>query len=410
MKTLIGPFKQCLTLRGLNDNGALSDDDLEVLENVGILYENGFILDLLAWEQIDRCIYDEKIVLDSAYVLTPGLVDCHTHLCFAGSRAFDYQYRLSGLSYEEMAKRGGGIKYTMSQTRLASENQLLSFMESRLSRHLKRGVTTVEIKSGYGLSASFELAHLRLINQLKSFKSIQTIVPTCLATHVCPPEFQGDSQGYIDSIVRDLLPQVMAENLAKRVDIFVENSAFPLELAKGYLQTCQQMGFDLTIHADQFSNQGAKLAGMLSAKSADHLEVSQKEDLLALQASQVVAVALPGASMGLGCAYAPTRLALDLGLSVAIASDWNPGSAPMGDLLLQASVLGMSTRMSSAEIWAGLTFRPAKSLGLDRVGRIEKAYVADLIAFKADHWQEILYQQGQLLPSMVMVKGECRWF
>jgi imidazolonepropionase len=407
MKTLIGPFKQCLTLSGLQDHGAISDENLEVLENIGILYENGIILAIVSWEDLAQCAYDEKILLEPGYILTPGLVDCHTHLCFAGSRAFDYQYRLSGLSYEEMAKRGGGIKYTMSQTRLATEETLLAFMNARLEKHLRRGVTTVELKSGYGLSAAFELSHLRLINRLKS---PQKIVPTCLATHVCPPEFQGEPQAYLDSIVKLLLPKVLEEGLAKRVDIFVENSAFPSEMARGYLDICQQMGFDLTLHADQFSNQGAKLAAVLGAKSADHLEVSQKDDLQALQAANVVAVALPGASMGLGCAYAPTRMALDLGLSVAIASDWNPGSAPMGDLLLQASVLGMATRMSSAEIWAGLTFRPAQSLGLDRVGKIEVGYVADMIAFKADHWQEILYQQGQLLPSIVMTQGVIKWF
>ncbi len=401
---LIGPFKQVLTLRQLNDHGPLSDEQLEVLEDIGVEINQGKIIALIPWSQRKQG-NAEIICLDQPYILTPGLVDCHTHLCYAGNRAIDYQYRLSGMSYAEMAQRGGGIKYTMKKTREASEGELYRLLKQRIMTHQKRGITTLEIKSGYGLSVADEYLHLKLIQRLQQ-ESQSTIIATCLAAHVCPPEFK-DKEEYLSIIAQELLPKIKAEHLCHRVDAFVEDSAFPANIIKPYLQYAQTLGFDLTIHADQFSSQGSKLAGALKAKSADHLEVSQRDDLEALQKGNVVAVALPGASMGLGCGYAPVRQALDLGLSVAIASDWNPGSAPMGDLMLQASVMGMACRLNSAEIWASMTTRAAKALGVDHlVGKIDIGYQADLLVYDCEQWQDILYQQGQLKPKMVISQGE----
>jgi imidazolonepropionase len=361
---LIGPFKQVLTLRQLNDHGPLSDEQLEVLEDIGVEINQGKIIALIPWSQRKQG-NTEIVCLDHPYILTPGLVDCHTHLCYA---------------------------------------ELYHLLKQRIMTHQKRGITTLEIKSGYGLSVADEYLHLKLIQQLQQ-ESLSTIIATCLAAHVCPPEF-SDKEEYLSMIAQELLPKIKAEHLCHRVDAFVEDSAFPASIIKPYLQYAQTLGFDLTIHADQFSSQGSKLAGDLKAKSADHLEVSQKEDLEALRKGNVVAVALPGASMGLGCGYAPVRQALDLGLSVAIASDWNPGSAPMGDLMLQASVMGMACRLNSAEIWASMTTRAAKALGIDHlVGKIDIGYQADLLVYDCEQWQDILYQQGQLKPKMIIVRG-----
>ncbi len=399
---LIGPFKQALTLRHLKQTGPLSDDDLEVIHDLGLEIDQGKIIKIIPWEQRHQSVVPQ-IHLDKPYVITPGLVDCHTHLCYAGNRAMDYQYRLAGMSYTEMAQRGGGIRYTMAKTREATALELLSLLKKRIISHISKGITTIEIKSGYGLSVEAEYLHLKLINQLKQ-ESHFNLIPTCLAAHVCPPEFK-DKEAYLSLMAKTLLPQLKAEGLCQRVDAFVEESAFPAEIVSDYLKQAQALGFDLTIHADQFSQQGAQLAGALKAKSADHLEVSQQEDLEALKKGDVVAVALPGASMGLGCGYAPVRQALDLGLSVAIASDWNPGSAPMGDLMLQASVMGMACRLNSAELWAGMTVRAAKALGLTGVGQIEMGYRADLLIYDCEQWQDILYQQGQLKPKWVIVNG-----
>lgn len=402
-RRLIGPFKQALTLRGLPNAGPLKDDQLEVIPDAGVLVQGAIITEVGAWSAL-RGRADELEYIDSPLTLTPGLVDAHTHLCFAGSRARDYADRLNGVSYQEIAARGGGIKDTMRATRSASEEELKSLNLERLKRHLRAGVTTVEVKSGYGLSVTQELKQLRAI-QAMSDATPQRLISTCLGAHVPPPEASTPSH-YLDELLTELLPRVRAERLSDRVDAFIEPSAFPVEVARPYLARAQELGFKLTLHADQFERGGAQLASELGALSADHLEASTHADLEALAQAEVTAVALPGASLGLGCGYTPARLALDLGCSLAIASDWNPGSAPMGDLLLQASVLGAAERLSGAEVWAALTFRAANALGLRDVGQLRGGFCADLIAFPTNDYREVLYQQGTLQPARVWCQGE----
>jgi imidazolonepropionase len=419
---LIGPFTQALTLRGLPALGALSDDVLEVINNAGVLISNGRIRRVDEWSVLRtelkgsgveevrvETLFEAKGLSCPPYLtLTPGLVDAHTHICYAGSRARDYADRLNGVSYEEIAARGGGIRDTMRHTRAASEEELFMINLQRLSDHRRRGVTTVEIKSGYGLSVGDELKQLRAIKRLGE-SGVSRVIPTCLAAHVLPPEYrssEGDQhQDYLAEITQSLLPRLRAESLAARVDAFVEPSAFPVEVARDYLQQAKHLGFDLTVHADQFSRGGAKLAGELGALSADHLEASTEEDLLALKRGGVTAIALPGASLGLGIGYTPARRALDLGLSLAIASDWNPGSAPMGHLLLQASLLGAAEKLSAAEVWAGITMRAARALGLTDVGTLQPGHSADMIVFPSSDYREILYQQGMLSPCLTFVQG-----
>jgi imidazolonepropionase len=292
----------------------------------------------------------------------------------------------------------------MRHTRAASVEALATQNLRRLDEHLRRGVTTVEVKSGYGLSVDEELKQLRVIREMGRGRA-QRVIPTCLAAHVPPPEFDRP-ETYLEAIEETLLPQLLAEELTRRVDAFIEPSAFPVEIARPYLQRAQELGFELAIHADQFQRGGARLAAELGALSADHLEAAQEDDLLALKAGGVCAVALPGASLGLGIPFTPARRALDLGLSLAIASDWNPGSAPMGHLLLQASVLGAAERLTSAEVWAGVTHRAADALGLTRVGSIDIGQSADLLAFPVADYREILYHQGMIRPELVWARGE----
>ncbi len=421
-RTLIGPFSQILSLKGLALNGPLADEQLEVISNAAVITNGKKIERVGLWSELKAYADTQSIAIvrmeeifekqgkacPKSLTLTPGLVDAHTHICYAGSRARDYADRLNGVSYEEISARGGGIRDTMRHTRAASEDDLFELNLTRLKQHLARGVTTVEIKSGYGLSVQDELKQLRAIKRL-AHAGLSQVVSSCLAAHVVPPEFKVGSafkhHEYLQVVLNEILPIVKEEKLAQRVDAFVEPSAFPVEIARPYLQNAQAMGFDICVHADQFSQGGARLAAELGAKSADHLEATSTADLQALKAAQVTAVALPGASLGLGIPYTPAREALDLGLSLAIASDWNPGSAPMGHLLMQASVLGAAEKLSAAEVWAGITFRAAHALGLSNTAQISSGFVADMLAFSCDDYREILYHQGMLTPSLVWTQG-----
>ena len=401
MQKLTGPFTQILPLTGLPLKGALKDDQLQIIPGGGVLIEDGLILAVDNFEvlrkhypsaQIDEIIGD--------HVLLPGFVDCHTHICFAGSRAKDYAMRIQGKTYLEIAGAGGGIWDSVTQTRAADEAMLIDLLLKRVERHLAEGVTTIEIKSGYGLSVKQELKQLRAIKQVVS-KTKATLVATCLAAHMLPKDFDGDHKAYLDYILTYLLPVIKEEKLTNRVDIFIEQSAFSTTDALIYLNKATKLSFDLTVHADQFTTGGSEAAVKVGAVSADHLEASGDTEIKLLANSNTVAVTLPGASLGLGMPYAPARKLLDAGACLAIASDWNPGSAPMGDLLMQAAVMSAAEKLSTAEVFAGLTYRAAKALNLTDRGMLAVGKRADLQAYPCDDYREILYQQGKLKPQII---------
>lgn len=403
---LIGPISQILTLSSLPLRGALSDDQLKIISNGGIVIENGKIFDLGNFLEMREKYSDIEIehVAQNAVAL-PGFVDVHTHICFAGNRANDYAMRSNGKTYLEIAQSGGGIWSSVEKTRATSEERLSELTWKRAQRHAAEGVTTIEVKSGYGLNVAEELKMLRAIKNAAE-KSAADLIPTCLAAHMKPKDFSGSAADYLEQITRDLLPIVKAENLAKRVDIFIEETAFSIEEARKYLSEVKKLGFEIAIHADQFSAGGSALAVEFAAFSADHLEVSSDAEISALAKSNVVAVALPGSSYGLGIyKMTPARKLLDKGAILAIASDWNPGSAPMGDLLAQAALFGIYEKLSAAEIFSALTFRAAKALNLSDRGVIEKNMLADLQFYPTDNYQEILYNQGKMKPFAVYKKG-----
>jgi imidazolonepropionase len=398
---LIGPFSQIITLKGLPLKGVLQDDQLHIIPNGGVVVDDGIILAVGDYTKLKVQFPDAAIEhIDYPAVLLPGFVDCHTHICFAGSRAQDYALKLQGKTYLDIARQGGGIRRTVGFTRAATEDELIKSLVERANRHFNEGVTTIEVKSGYGLSVGDELKMLRAIKKADQQCS-PNLIPTCLAAHTIPMEYDGRSSEYLSIIMQDLLPVVKKENLANRVDIFIEETAFSLEEARDYLTYAKALGFRLTVHADQFTPGGAKLAAEMGALSADHLEASGKEDIALLANSETTAVVLPGASLGLGIPFAPARSLLDAGCCVAIASDWNPGSAPMGDLLLQASVLSVYEKLSFAETIAGLTFRAAYALGLSDRGMLEKGQLAHMICFPTNDYREILYHQGKMKPFAV---------
>lgn len=405
MKKLIGPFTQILPLTGLPLKGALKDEQLQIIPQGGVLMEDGLIMAIGDFEQLRSANPSVQVEeIERNHVLLPGFVDCHTHICFAGSRAKDYALRTAGKTYLEIAKAGGGIWDSVTQTRLTDEATLTDMLLKRIQRHLTEGVTTIEIKSGYGLSIDAEIKQLKAIKAAAD-KTHASLVSTCLAAHMLPKDFNGTHQEYLDYIIHGLLPVIKQQRLAGRIDIFIEESAFNSSDALNYLSRAKQMGFEVTVHADQFTTGGSEAAVKARAVSADHLEASTDYEINILAQSDTVAVTLPGASLGLGMPFAPARKLLDTGACVAIASDWNPGSAPMGDLLMQAAVMGAAEKLCAAEVFAGLTFRAASALKLNDRGVLTKGKLADMQAYPCDDYREILYQQGKLKPDRVWAAG-----
>jgi imidazolonepropionase len=402
---LIGPFTQILPLAGLPLKGAIADDQLQIITNGGVLVENGLIINVGDFEKLRKDHPKAEIEeIEDDRVLLPGFIDCHTHLCFAGNRAKDYAMRIAGKSYLEIAKSGGGIWDSVMQTRQASAAELTGLLKQRISRHLAEGVTTIEVKSGYGLNIDQELKQFQAI-KIAADNTLADLIPTCLAAHIKPKDFDGSSSAYLEYILHDLLPKIKQQGLANRIDIFIEESAFSIDEATKYLLAAKQMGFDITVHADQFTPGGSMVAVKVGAVSADHLEASTAQEIKAIAASDTVAVALPGASLGLGVGFAPARELLDAGACLAVASDWNPGSAPMGDLLMQASILSAYEKLTTAETFAGLTYRAAKALNLIDRGTLEKDRLADMQAYPCKNYREILYHQGKLKSTLIWKRG-----
>jgi imidazolonepropionase len=270
---------------------------------------------------------------------------------------------------------------------------------------MKAGTTTIEVKSGYGLNKDSELKILEAISEAQ-LHVVPDLVPTCLAAHILPKDFEGSADEYLDVIINELLPEVKRKKLANRVDIYVDKGAFTVSQAERYLQRAIEMDFDVTVHADQFSKGGGNTAIKIAAVSADHLENSDDEVILQLARSNTIAVALPGSSLGLGESFAPGRKLLDAGASLAMGTDWNPGSAPMGDLLVQASIMGVYEKLSIAEILASITFRSAAALNLNDRGILDTGKLADFSAFPVSDFREIIYNQGRIKPCRIWKGGQ----
>ncbi len=405
---LTGPFRQLITLDKLPLKGPVPDHELEIIHEAGILFENDMIIKTGDFRTIKEELGDSKYELEQierAMVALPGFIDCHTHICYAGSRENDYAKRVSGKSYLEIARQGGGIWDTVIKTRAASIGELQENTAKRGKELLNQGITTAEVKSGYCLNVEGELKMLKAINQANANVLID-LIPTCLAAHIPPKDFDGSPLKYLEIIIKELLPVIKKERLTSRVDIYVEEGAFSLSDADVYLKSAKEKGFDIIIHADQFSVGGSKLAVKYQAISADHLEVSSGEEIKILAQSNVIPVVLPGASLGLGTDFAPARKMLDAGTSLAISSDWNPGSAPMGDLLVQAAIIGAFEKLTIAETLAGITFRAAAALNLSDRGILSRGKKADMVAFDCKNYREILYFQGALKPSKIWKNGQ----
>lgn len=345
----------------------------------------------------------EMIDLADRWV-TPGLIDCHTHLVYGGNRAREFELRLEGASYEEIARAGGGIRNTVKATREASEAELLAGALPRLKSLLAEGVTTVEIKSGYGLNLETELKQLRVARGLGKDLPV-TISNTFLGAHALPPEFEGDSDGYIDAVCA-MMPEVAESGLADVVDAFCENIGFSYDQTKRVFQAARDNGLPVKLHADQLSDlEGAKLAADFGALSADHLEYTSESGAQAMAEAGTVAVLLPGAFYFLRETKQPPLEAFrKAGVPIAIATDSNPGSSPATSLLLMLNMACTLFRMTPEEALLGVTRHGAKALGLQNSrGTLEVGKAADLCVWEIESPAELAYRIG-FNPLVTSVK------
>jgi imidazolonepropionase len=355
-------------------------------------------------------LYASREVVYQGGLITPGLIDCHTHLVFGGDRSAEFEQRLNGVSYAEIAANGGGILSTVSATRNTSEQQLLEQALFRLTPLLAEGVTCIEIKSGYGLNLESEIKMLRVARRLGELLPI-TVKTTCLAAHAVPPEFEGRSDDYIDFVCNTLIPQVAAEGLADAVDAFCEHLAFSPTQVECVFLAAQKAGLPVKLHAEQLSElNGSSLAAKFNALSADHLEYATEADIQAMSQSGTIAVLLPGAYYLLRETQCPPiELFRQYGVPMALASDANPGTSPALSLRLMLNMACTLFRMTPEEALAGVTCHAAQALGLqDTQGTLETGKLANWVHWPVSRPAELAYWLGGQLPTTVVFQGKVR--
>jgi imidazolonepropionase len=351
----------------------------------------------------------ERIDAGSRLVI-PGLIDCHTHLAFAGWRADEFVQRIQGRSYLEIARSGGGILATVRATRAAGENDLVHRAKGFLREMLALGITTVECKSGYGLDEENELKLLQVYRRLAAEQPVR-VVPTFLGAHVIPPEFRARREEYLELLIQRMIPRVARERLAAFCDVFVEDSAYTVSEAREVLRAAAAQGLRAKLHADQLtSGGGAELAVEMDAVSADHLEFISEAGIRAMAGAGVVAVGLPLATVYLNQPPFPARRLIEVGVPVAIATDFNPGSAPSFHLPFALTLACTLLRMTPSEALKGATIHAARAVGLERdVGSLEPGKLADFAVLDASDVDQWLYHLRPNACVMTGVAGDLSW-
>lgn len=391
-------LNQIVTLAGAagKDGRRLKPEDLSLISDGAVAMKDGFVIWVGRTEQLPQEYHSWQSHNLQGHVLTPELVDSHTHIVFGGDRAQEYADRLNGVTYEEIAKRGGGILYTMNQTNFALLEDLYRVAVERVNRLASYGIGTIEIKSGYGLNFESEYELSLLIDRLKkAFAGKVQIFNTYLAAHDVPRTF-ASSAAYLDTVVLPLLEKLAPLKVIDAVDIFHEKNYFTSEDTSRLFQRAKELGIARKIHADELNdNGGAALAVAFEALSADHLLKVSDDGIAKLAGSSTVATLLPGTAFFLGKPLAPARKMLDAGVKVAIASDYNPGSCHCDNVLLVASVSAAQLKLNQAEFWAGLTLNAAHALGLKDQGAVKAGMRARFSLFKAESISHVSYHWGR---------------
>ncbi len=381
----------------------IDSDSLHTLSNIELLIEDGVISKIT--EDISSA--EEEIDADGA-LITPGFIDSHTHPIFSGNRAAEFEMRASGKSYEEIAQKGGGIISSITAVRNASEDQLFDECLERMNFFLAHGTTTIEAKSGYGLTVEDELKSLRVLKRISESTKLD-IIPTLMGAHAFPPEFSANHEGYIDLICDEMIPAVAEQKLAEFCDVFCETGYFTVEQSRRILETSQQYGLIPRLHADEFVDSGAaELAAELGSVSADHLMAVSEEGINELAKSGVIATLLPGTTLYLGKTdYAPGRKLIDAGCEVAIASDFNPGSCTIQSMPIIFTLANLYCGLTLEECFKASTINAAKAIKREKTnGVIKEGFQADLLFWEVSRLEEIPYWAGSDRLLNVMKSGE----
>lgn len=388
--------------------------ELSIIEDAALLARDGTIIAVGKRAEITSQASADRQEIDAeGAVVTPGFVDAHTHAVFAGTREDEYEMRALGLTYQEIALRGGGIRSTVRKTRAASEEELFQLALPRVGWLLEHGTTTVESKSGYGLTTADELKILRVIRRLNKETPLE-FVPTFLGAHEIPDEYRDPQdparsrEAYIRLVVEEMLPRVAAEHLAEYCDVFCESHVFNVEESRLILRRAKELGFGIRFHADQLSlSGGAQLAAELQAATADHVEWIDDAGIAALKRAEVTAVLLPGAVFNLGLTkYAPARRMIEAGVAIAIATDFNPGSSPTPSMQMCLSIACSQMRLTPAEALTAATINAAYSLNRGaKIGSLEVGKQADLVIFDCADYRQIPYLFGVNHARVVVKRG-----
>ena len=398
---------QLITLAGPKRPRVGADmSELAIIRDGGMLIRNNRIELVGPSDAIERKAGNAEIIDARGHVVLPGFIDAHTHLVFAGNRIDDFERRARGETYEQIAKAGGGIWSTVEKTRAASDLDLLAQAKKYAKWFLRCGTTTVEAKSGYGLTVDDELKILRVLRQLIQEAPLE-VVPTFLGAHAVPRGISPDE--YVDLVTSEMLPRVAQQKLAEFCDVFCEPGYFDIVQSRKILSGAKKLGLKLRIHADQLSNSGgAKLAAELEATTADHLEQTDEHGIAAIKSAGVQPVLLPGSVYALGSSgYPRAREMIEAGLAVAIATDFNPGSSPTPSMPMILSLACTQMKMSPAEAITASTLNAAYSLNRgDKIGSLEADKLANFAIFDCEDYRELAYWFGIPQTHSVYVKGE----
>ncbi len=396
----------CSEDSGTRSDGGVGSPRLSVREHATLFVRDGRVASIGNGDVIPPLPPDTEIIDASGKVVLPGFIDSHTHLLFAGSREDEFEQRLQGRSYQEIAAHGGGINATVQRVRAASKEELKALARPRLERFLRFGVTTIEVKSGYGLSLTDEIKCLEAIAELNAEGPVE-LVPTFLGAHAVPREFRDDQAGYVDLLVNEMLPEVARRHLSDFCDVFCETGVFSIAESERILGRARDLRLKLKLHADELTPLGgAELAARLGAVSADHLLCITDAGIDALAAAGTVATLLPGTAFFLGMPYAPARKLIERGVPVALASDCNPGICPTENLPLIGTMACTQMKMLPSEVVTALTHNAATAVGrADRIGSIEVGKQADLVIYDVPDYRHLFYHFGVSHVWRVIKRG-----